>query len=272
LLASLYQRATRRWESFCPSCHQKRALLFAEHIDQEVLGQVPIRQYVVTIPKMLRLCFKYDRKLLGELSRCFFDSIKEIFLLAAPQAGADSAGSPYLPAMVSSVQTYDVDPTRFNPQVHCLAADGLLGSDGSFFPITQPDPVEIMLLFRHRLLRTLLAKEKISNQVVEILFSWRHAGFSVFQGDPVSHEDHEALERLARYMAHPPVGLYRLHYDPRSSSVTYAPRNHDDCAGAHSPGALTCTALDFLAALCSYSPEAISSKSDFCDARASGSW
>jgi hypothetical protein len=65
---------------FCPPCHQKRALLFAEHVDQEVLGQVPIRQYVVTIPKMLRLCFKYDRKLLGELIRCFYDSIKEMGL------------------------------------------------------------------------------------------------------------------------------------------------------------------------------------------------
>jgi hypothetical protein len=29
---------------------------------------------VVTIPKMLRLCFKYDRKLLGVLSQCFFAS------------------------------------------------------------------------------------------------------------------------------------------------------------------------------------------------------
>ena len=26
-------------------------------------GDLPVRQYVVTIPKMLRLCFKYDRKL-----------------------------------------------------------------------------------------------------------------------------------------------------------------------------------------------------------------
>jgi hypothetical protein len=60
-----------RRRCFCPSCHQKRALLFAEHIDQEVLGGLPVRQYVVTIPKMLRLCFKYDRKLLGLLSQCF---------------------------------------------------------------------------------------------------------------------------------------------------------------------------------------------------------
>jgi hypothetical protein len=64
---------------YCSSCHQKRALLFAEHVDRDVLGDLPVRQYVVTIPKMLRLCFKYDRKLLGVFSQCFFASVKELF-------------------------------------------------------------------------------------------------------------------------------------------------------------------------------------------------
>jgi hypothetical protein len=61
-----------------------------------------------------------------------------------------------------------------------------------------------MLLFRQRLLRSLLAKEKISERLVDLLLSWRHPGLSVFQGDPVSPEDHQARERLAGYMAHPP--------------------------------------------------------------------
>jgi hypothetical protein len=65
----------------CPSCDQKRAPLFAKHVDMEILGQVPIRQYVVTVPRMPRLCFKYDRKLLGELSRCFYYSNQELCLL-----------------------------------------------------------------------------------------------------------------------------------------------------------------------------------------------
>jgi hypothetical protein len=64
----------------CPSCHQKRALLFAERVDEEVLGGLPVGQYVVTIPKMLRLCFKHDRKLLGLLSQCFYVSVKELQL------------------------------------------------------------------------------------------------------------------------------------------------------------------------------------------------
>jgi hypothetical protein len=43
--------------------------------------------------------------------------------------------------------------------------------DGSFIPIPRPDPVRIMLLFRHKLLKLLLAREKINPRLVEILLS-----------------------------------------------------------------------------------------------------
>jgi hypothetical protein len=38
----------------CPSCHQKRMLLLSEHLSQEVLLRLPHRQFVFTIPKLLR--------------------------------------------------------------------------------------------------------------------------------------------------------------------------------------------------------------------------
>jgi len=56
------------------------SLLFAARVDEKVLGQIPVRQHFITIPKTLRFSFEYDRKLPGELSRCYYDSIKEIFL------------------------------------------------------------------------------------------------------------------------------------------------------------------------------------------------
>ena len=91
-------------------------------------------------------------------------------------------------------------------------ADGLVLSDGTFSPIPRPDPLQIMLMFRHKLLKALLAKDKISQKLVDILLSWRHPGFSVFQGDSVSSDDHEARERLAGYCVHPSIALDRLHY------------------------------------------------------------
>ena len=39
----------------CPSCHQKRALLIAHHVAEEVCAPVAHRQVVLTIPKRLRM-------------------------------------------------------------------------------------------------------------------------------------------------------------------------------------------------------------------------
>ena len=47
----------------CPSCGAKRAVKFAEHIYSAVIEDVPHRHTVFTIPKRLRVFFKYDRKL-----------------------------------------------------------------------------------------------------------------------------------------------------------------------------------------------------------------
>jgi len=40
---------------FCPSCHQKRVLAYGEWVEQCVLRPVPHRQYVFTVPKLVRL-------------------------------------------------------------------------------------------------------------------------------------------------------------------------------------------------------------------------
>jgi hypothetical protein len=218
-----------RRRCFCPSCHQKRALLFAERIDEEVLGDLPVRQYVVTIPKMLRLCFKYDRDLLGLLSQCFYASVKELFQDAAGDCHA-------LPGMIASLPSYGDDPTRFHPHLHSLVTDGLVSADGSLVPILCPDPVCLMELFRHKLIRALLAREKISPHLVEIMQNWVHPGFSVCQGQAIAPDDHEARRRLAGYMVHPPIALERLRYRPETRQVIYYGRQRGR-AGPHLPGA-----------------------------------
>jgi hypothetical protein len=48
----------RRYRYFCPSCHQKRVLAYGEWVDETILAPVPHRQYVLTVPKMLRPIFR----------------------------------------------------------------------------------------------------------------------------------------------------------------------------------------------------------------------
>jgi hypothetical protein len=40
---------------FCPSCHQKRVLQFADQTVESILYPVPHRHYVFTVPRMLRV-------------------------------------------------------------------------------------------------------------------------------------------------------------------------------------------------------------------------
>jgi len=55
---------------FCPSCHAKRLEEWGEWMRETLLLDVPHRQVVFTIPKMLRFFFEFKRKLLGDLCRC----------------------------------------------------------------------------------------------------------------------------------------------------------------------------------------------------------
>jgi len=53
--------------------------MFGEWITEEILCALPHRQYVFTVPKMLRPHFRFDRKLLGKLSQCAYQSLKEFY-------------------------------------------------------------------------------------------------------------------------------------------------------------------------------------------------
>ena len=83
----------------CPSCHQKRALLTALHVAEEVCSPVAHRQVVFTIPKRLRLHTRFDRSLLGKLSAaawtCVRDEVRRLL-------GRDDV----LPGMVAAIQTH----------------------------------------------------------------------------------------------------------------------------------------------------------------------
>ncbi len=66
----------------CPSCSQKRTLLFAEHLTEEVLLNLPHRQFVFALPKALRIFFRHDRRLFGHVSRLRGLTVPEVINLS----------------------------------------------------------------------------------------------------------------------------------------------------------------------------------------------
>ncbi len=96
---------------FCPSCHQKRVLAWGEWVEQFVLRPVAHRQYVFTVPKLVRPFFAYRRSLLGELCRIVARSLDDAYRAASPHAR---------PGFILFVQTFG-DLVNFNPHVHAFS-------------------------------------------------------------------------------------------------------------------------------------------------------
>ena len=123
---------------FCPSCYQKRVLAYGESVEQCVLRPVPHRQYVFTVPRLIRPFFARCRSFLGEFCRIIARSLTQAYGVAHPRAR---------PGFILFVQTFG-DLVNFNPHVHALVADGVFEASGRFIPL--PPIPEALLAERLR--------------------------------------------------------------------------------------------------------------------------
>src|SRR4030042_597064 len=95
------------------SCSNVVSILQAAR--QPGLTFFPHRQVVFVIPKMLRIFFKYNRRLLGELCRCALRSLTRYFEVLT--------GSELMPGVIAAIQTFGAR-INFHPHLHFLVTEG----------------------------------------------------------------------------------------------------------------------------------------------------
>jgi len=59
-------------------------------------------------------------------------------------------------------------------------------------------------IFRPKVFKLLLSKGKITQDLVNMLMSWRHSGFNLFCGSRIQPGDEEAIENLPPTLSAPP--------------------------------------------------------------------
>jgi hypothetical protein len=154
----------------CPSCSQKRTLLFGEYINEWLLLPLPYRQMGLTFPKVLRGFFRHHRTLYGEIARQVYAMISS-FYNAAAGCKLHSA------AVIADASAGEF--VRFNPHLHLIVLEGGFDPAGRFVHIPRLDPARLSQYFRARMVDFFLKRELINQRLARKMMQWDHSGFSV---------------------------------------------------------------------------------------------
>jgi hypothetical protein len=122
----------------CPSCLGRRMSEGAANLVDHVLPDVPIRQFVLTLPFPLRFPLAFDGKLLGQVLRIFTDTVAAWYRRRQGARGLPEGET----GAVTAIQRANSD-LRLNPHFHTLFLDGTYGPDQAFHPAPAPSQQEI---------------------------------------------------------------------------------------------------------------------------------
>ncbi|MEN6318919.1 MAG: transposase [Syntrophaceae bacterium] len=232
---------------FCPSCHQKRVVEFGEWLCSNVLKKVPHRHFVFSIPRILRRYFLYDRKLLADLSRCAWGTLKGFLQTEVSERNP-------IPGAIIAIQTFG-DFLGFNPHCHILVSDGCFYGSRGMFRVAPPlELKKLETIFQHKVFRMLLAKGKISRETITMLSNWRHSGFNVYCGNRISPDDATAMENLARCIIRASFSQERMTYLDQEGKVAYTAKACPEPRSGDRKSTKVFDALDWLVAMCSHIP------------------
>ena len=228
----------------CPSCNGRRMAQTAAHLVDHVIPPVPVRQWVISVPKRLR-CFLADRpNAVAALTRIFIEEIERLLCTAAgPTRAGDrpSVARPRLGA-VSFLHRFG-SALNHHVHLHACATDGVFvptcDQPPAFLParaITQADLAALTEKVRRRVVRWFRMQRLLDADAAADMLARENSGFSVDASVRITLIDRDvpsyfqSLEHLLRYCARPPFALERLSVirgeDGRIARVRYVLPRH----------------------------------------------
>ena len=184
----------------------------AAHLVDHVIPRVPMRQWVLTVPKRVRYFLQRNPKLFSGVLRVFMRALNTALRRHSPGAPCNSrfGAVAFLHRAGSSLNEH--------PHLHSAVTDGVFAPDADdraqFFPATDLTADTIRSLqekLRTRILSHLERHGCLDPVDVDDMLAWEHeGGFSLDGSVHIDDWDRNALERLTRYCARPPFSSGRL--------------------------------------------------------------
>ena len=225
----------------CPSCTARRATDCAAHLVDEVLPQVPVRQWVLTFPRRLRFALARESALATKVIAIWLRALESLHRRRAKTDGFPATRG----GAVTFAQRFG-SALNLNFHLHTVRPDGVFAMPApdeeraSFIALPPPSRQDVEALLARVAVRVVRCVEKhfdgrsddLANDVMALLAadSARGAanasapspertrgrfeafldGFSLHCGVHLHENDRQGIERLCRYGARGPLTLGRL--------------------------------------------------------------
>ena len=236
----------------CPSCNTRRMVETAAHLVDHVFPPLPVRQWVLAVPKRLRYFLQRDTALQGMVLRIFLSVVERCLREHSP--GCPAA------ARIGAVAFIHRFGSSLNEHLHfhCCVIDGVFepavapgdAPSVTFHAALELDAAafaDVQARVRTRVLRTLVKRKLIEKDDATEMRAWAHdGGFSVDGSVRIEGADRMGLERLLRYCARPPFALEHLHQRDAEHLLYRNPRPARATAPGTRPAALVLTPLELI--------------------------
>jgi hypothetical protein len=213
----------------CPSCNGRHMTQTAAHLADHVIPPVPVRQWVISVPKRLRGMLADRPAAVAALTRIFLDEIERLLCAAAGVTEAANTPASAHPRLggISFLHRFG-SALNHHVHLHACVTDGVFmpAADGAgtdappaFLParsITQADLAALTERVRRRVIRWFRLARLLDAAAAAEMLAWENCGFSVDAGvritllPPQLRVYRQPLEHLLRYCARPPFALERL--------------------------------------------------------------
>jgi hypothetical protein len=184
----------------CPSCNTRRMAEVAAHVTDHVLPQLPVRQWVLSLPKRLRPFLETNPDIAGAVLRIFIRAVRTTLYRTSPGAPHDAQ----LGALTFIHRFGAALNTHFH--FHAVVLDGVFSrSDAGevhFHEAVQLTPehwAELQYVLQRRVLRYFRRHGLLDEVDAHGMLSWQGSGgFSIDASVRIEGEDRAGVERLLR--------------------------------------------------------------------------
>jgi hypothetical protein len=213
----------------CPSCNTRRMDETAAHLVDHVFPQVPVRQWVLSMPKRLRYFLHQDARLVNAVLRIFLAEVEA----ALRSCSLDAPGEARFGA-VSFVHRFG-SALNAHLHFHCCVVDEVFSTAEEairFHPafLTDAAIARVQQRTRRRVLKLFQRRAVLSEDATQLMLGWDHSGgFSLNAEVWVPSWDRAGLERLIRYCARPVFASERLDWiEPDQRLIYHLPKPRPD--------------------------------------------